>query len=242
MDEHSLQSPFLFEVYQKALKPSLRKKVIHQGVEVLRRQLIRDKRSIQVNNFGSGSSLPTYLSKQIKSIARSGISDRKQSEIFVNLIETHNCKNLLELGTSLGLNTIYMSLAEGVEQLVTIDGNEELMQLAQDHFTEFNCTNIKPVVSDIDQYLDQTTQPFDFIYIDANHTYEATIRYFKKSMKMITSKGIIVVDDINWSPNMSSAWLTIITEYANNLYVENAKLGIVFAGKESEKSHYILRF
>ena len=242
MDEHSLQSPFLFDFYQKALNPSLRKKVTIQSVEALRKKLCRDPRSISMNNFGSGSSLPEGYSKKIRSIAQSGISGQKQSEILVNIIETKKNIRVLELGTSLGLNTISLSHADGVGEVITIEGNTELAEIAEENFKEAGSTNIRLIVSDIDLYLDQTNQIFDFIYVDANHTYMATRRYFSCALELISDDGIIVLDDINWSSSMRNAWDELIIEHSDHLFIENDKLGIVFVNVQNENNHYFLKF
>lgn len=242
MDEHSLQSPFLFQIYQKALNPSLRKKQSDECVESLRKGLSKDERSIVMNNFGSGSKLLVKNSKKISSIAKSGISERKQSEILVNLIEAQKSQYILELGTSLGLNAIYMSFADGVQKITTVEGNQELAEIARDNFKNAETANIELVLSDIDLFLTGTNDLYNFVYIDANHTYEAVRRYFSRALALISDHGIIVVDDINWSQGMRIAWQSLIKDYPDHLYIENDKMGIVFVKVKVEQNHYFLRF
>ncbi|MDW3210526.1 MAG: class I SAM-dependent methyltransferase [Reichenbachiella sp.] len=242
MDEHSLQSPYLFNLYQQALNPARRGRLNSAEVEALRRRLHHDERKIELNAFGSGSSMSSPRSKRIKNIARLGITSKSQSEILVNLLEYQGSKVVLELGTSLGVNTIYLSRAKGVEHVVTVDGNTDLCEIARSHFSELKLRNIEQVNSDIDTFLQELDGTFDFIYIDANHTYEATRCFFSKSLHHLSDSGIIILDDINWSPEMSKAWTEIQDEYPDHLYIENDKIGIVFANVESVKRHYILRF
>lgn len=242
MDEHSLQSPYLFNLYQQALNPTRRERISSTEVESLRRRLLRDERKIELNTFGSGSSLSSSQSKRIENIARMGISSRSQSEILVNLLKYQGSKVVLELGTSLGVNTIYLSQAKGVERVVTVDGNTDLSEIARGHFSELKLQSIEQINLDIDTFLIQLEETFDFIYVDANHTYDATRRYFSKALGHLSDSGIIILDDINWSSEMSKAWAEIQDEYPDHLYVENDKIGIVFANVESVKRHYILRF
>ncbi|MBK6643902.1 MAG: class I SAM-dependent methyltransferase [Bacteroidetes bacterium] len=53
------------------------------------------------------------------------------------------------------------------------------------------------------------TVPADFIFIDGNHTYEATMRYFNWILPKVRAKTMIIFDDINWSAGMQQAWLEI---------------------------------
>lgn len=135
-----------------------------------------------------------------------------------------------------------MSEARCTKRIVTVDGNSDLCTIAKEHFSALELKNIELINSDIDSYLNEINQTFDFVYIDANHTYEATKRYFSMTLGHLSHSGIIVIDDINWSPGMSKAWLEIQHDYPDYLYVENDKIGIVFVNVESVKGHYILSF
>lgn len=242
MDDHSLQSPFVFDIYREALFPSRRKKIIDASIEKLRKKLLFETRSIGANTKGSGSSISKNNAMKLNKIARSGISSRRQSEILVNLAETLGCKTVLELGTSLGLNAMYLAKSKEISQVVTVEGNDRLALEANKHFEEAQIANIKVVASDIDDFWDMNTRKFDMVYIDANHTFEATVRYFEKSLSILSGQGVIVIDDINWSPDMSKAWTFIVSNFENNITIENSKIGIVFVHKLPKTAHYILRF
>lgn len=242
MDEHGLQSPFVFQVYKEALHPSKRTKRKDVAIESLRAKLTKDNTTITSSSFGSGSSMAAAKSKQVKTIAQSGISELNQSEVIANLISFVNASHVLELGTSLGINTLYMSRVPDVARVVSIEANPELAALAESHLKKLACANAEIKVIDVDVFFDANSQTFDLIYMDANHTYEATLRYFDQAMKVLSAHGVIVIDDINWSPGMSKAWTQIITRYPAHLYLENHKLGIVFANRALERNHYILRF
>lgn len=241
LDEHSLQSPFVYDLYCHSLRRSTRRKRCNPDVELLRKQLILESSTIQVSTMGAGSSMPATQARRVSQIAASGISSTDQSEILVNLIEQFDCQSILELGTSLGLNAINLSRAIGVDRVVTIEGNRELANKATAHFDQLDINNISLKVNDIDDYFDSNQDTFDMIYIDANHTYEATIRYFDKGLKILNNNGIIIIDDINWSREMARAW-THLTSKNTFLTIENDKLGIIFASKSLKKNNYILRF
>ncbi|UXX78542.1 class I SAM-dependent methyltransferase [Reichenbachiella carrageenanivorans] len=242
MDEHGLQSPFVFQVYKEVLNPSKRKKCKDTAIESLRSQLSKDDTVIMSSDFGSGSSMAVAKSKQVKTIAQSGISELKQSEVITNLIAFVNASHVLELGASLGINTLYMSKVSVVEQVISIEANPELAALASDHLKILASSNAEIKVVDVDDFFEANSQTFNLIYIDANHTYEATIRYFNQAVKVLSTHGALVIDDINWSPGMSKAWTQIIAQHPAHLYLENHKFGIVFANRALERNHYILRF
>ena len=47
------------------------------------------------------------------------------------------------------------------------------------------------------------------IYIDGNHIFDSTIRYFNLLGKASGYRCIMVLDDINWSGEMARAWKII---------------------------------
>ena len=49
----------------------------------------------------------------------------------------------------------------------------------------------------------------DIAYLDANHTCEATLRYFRQLLSAAQPHSIYIVDDIHHSPGMEQAWKTI---------------------------------
>ncbi|MEO9967025.1 MAG: class I SAM-dependent methyltransferase [Reichenbachiella sp.] len=241
LDEHSLQSPFLFQLYTQALSPSNLNKITRPTIEELRKSLLAGRHTI-ANTYGSGSSLSTSQRGSIRGIAKFGVSTPKQSEILVNLIEWTKAETVLELGTSLGLNTLYLSEANTTKEVVTVEGNQELALLSRLHFESHGASNIDQINDDIDHFLDNDHRRYDLVYIDANHTLDATIRYFRKCMDLISSEGVIILDDINWSPDMNRAWNSILEDNKTCIFVENYEIGIVFVNRPSEQKHYILRF
>ena len=44
------------------------------------------------------------------------------------------------------------------------------------------------------------------VFIDGNHSEDATIRYFEESIKYSDQKTILIFDDIHWSSGMEKAW------------------------------------
>jgi hypothetical protein len=52
--------------------------------------------------------------------------------------------------------------------------------------------------------LEQDSVP-ELVFIDGDHSYEATMKYFNYFSSRM-KKGFLVFDDINWSAGMRKAW------------------------------------
>ncbi|HXD92674.1 MAG TPA: class I SAM-dependent methyltransferase, partial [Bacteroidia bacterium] len=84
---------------------------------------------------------------------------------------------------------------------------------------------------------------FDLVYIDGNHTYKATIKYFNELLKSADENAVLIFDDIYWTPEMTIAWEEIKAHPAVTLSIDLYKVGLVFFRKENkQKEHFCLKY
>ncbi len=241
MDRHSLQSPFIYELYNKVIRPRGKTTPLPE-IEKTREKFKADDRLISITDFGAGSKVDNSHKRKISDIAIKGISQRKYSEIFLRLITHLGAKNILELGTSLGINTLYLANAPGT-QVTTFEGAESLCKLAIETFESKKKSNIKVIPGNIDLTLPsflEKIQKLDLVYFDANHQYKPTINYFNWCKKYAHEKTCFILDDIHLSKEMDMAWKEIYSHYEVTVSIDLFQVGIVFFNPEMTKQHYIL--
>ena len=73
--------------------------------------------------------------------------------------------------------------------------------------------------------------PF-LLYIDGNHTYEATIKYFELALTKKDENTVIIFDDIYWSAGMTKAWQEIKNKKEVLLSIDTFYFGMVFFRSE----------
>ena len=128
----------------------------------------------------------------------------------------------------------------------TIEGNKSSSEVAQNTLRESKVDNVFFFNGDFDdclsQMMDNIMAPVLF-FIDGNHTYEATMRYFNHvAHKAVLNKTIIVFDDIHWSEGMQRAWLEICADDRVATSVDLLRMGVVFFRSGCPKEHYIVRW
>ncbi|MEL6558603.1 MAG: class I SAM-dependent methyltransferase [Bacteroidota bacterium] len=244
VDKHSLQSPFIYSFFDHFIRN--RSYTENPKIESLKSELKSNHKIIDIEDFGAGSVVNNRLRRSVAYIAKTSTSSTRFSILLHNLIEKYQFTQVLELGSSLGLNTLYMSAAQ-VEnlQIQTIEGSKEIAVIAADNFAELNANNIKLHVGNIDDLLTPIVlemNQIDLAYLDANHTYEATIRYFEKISDKIHENSIVVIDDIHWSPEMKKAWKTLISHPKVTHSADIYDAGILFFKEGLQKKHFILEF
>jgi len=238
---HGVHSPFVYTLCDNVFN-SLQQFYVFEELSELRKDLKEDGSEIEINDMGAGSQKLLGSKRKIKDIALYGISSQKQSELLFKLINFLKCDVIIELGTSLGLNTLYLSFANSKSQIYSLEGSQSLVELSQSLFAKKERTNITSIQGNFDQTLPQLLSKlssFDLLYIDGNHTYEATLRYFKLALEKRTNESVIIFDDIYWSKGMTQAWEEIKQNEQVKLTIDCFYFGMVFFREEQkQKEHF----
>ncbi len=243
-DEYSLHSPFLFEFYTKVVKTQKHNLENFVAIADLRKQLLQDERSIQITDFGAGSKLNVSNTRKIKDIAKNSQKSPKLGQFLQRIIAFYSYKNIVDLGTSLGLTTAYLSLQNFDNQILSFEGCPETAKIAQENFDKLSLKNIEIVVGNIDETLPEKLKEIsslDFVFFDANHRYEPTVRYFEKCLTKAHEGSCFVFDDIYWSDEMKQAWQYIKNHSSVTVSLDFFWLGIIFFHKKQVKQDFVLK-
>jgi len=240
---HSIHSPFLFELYTKVYR-DFSLNADFERVEKLRSALKSDTRLIRVEDMGAGSRLNDTSERTVADIARKSLKSPFWCRFFYRLIRHYGYKNILELGTSLGITTSYLSLAAPDGKVWTMEGCENTLKVARENFDQLHLQNILPVNGNIDLCLEDVLEksgPLDFVLFDANHRYQPTLDYFGQCYARAGENSVFVFDDIYWSAEMKKAWQEICADPRVSLSADFFHIGLIFFRKGVEKQHFVLK-
>lgn len=243
VDAHSLHSPFLFDFYSNVI--AAKETIDDQSFLQLRSQLLKNQQKITINELGAGSRVTKNDERKISEIARHSSTPPKFSRFLHRLIRYYQFENVWELGTSLGINTLYLANAHKIVHIKTFEGAEEITKLASQNFEAAHARNIQLIKGNIDETLPrelEKTQSIDLVYLDANHRFEPTIRYVRQLLPKLHENSILVLDDIHWSKEMNEAWKKVQAMPEVTLTLDLYEAGLVFFKKNLEKREVILRF
>ena len=241
VDQHSLHSPFVFQFFTEVIRSPYHK---NSSIESIRKALRKSKADIKVKDFGAGSRVSNNNIKSIGSIAKHASTPSKFSRLLSKAIDHFGYTEILELGTSLGINTLYLSQTKEVN-ITTFEGDPIIAGLATSHFEKLGRENIEVIIGNIDQTLPDVlkrSKQIDLVYIDANHRYEPTLRYFESLLPLLHERSLVVIDDIHWSKEMNEAWGVIKDRTEVSLSIDLFEAGLLFFDPNIEKSDYILKF
>ena len=148
-----------------------------------------------------------------------------------NVIQLSKSKSILEIGMFTGYSAL------GMAEVLSKDGKIHTCELcpihintAQKFFNKFKYNNLitiheGPAIDTLNTF---PVRSFDLVFIDADKT--NYIHYYKKSMTLLKSKGIIILDNMLWSGdvlNPTSKESEILNELNNIINEDERNINVL---------------
>ena len=235
-----VHSPFLFKLVTDVIEERAPYYKYIQ-IEKARQILLRNNKEVFVENFGTGKS----GHKKISTIVRRSSKSKGYAQVLFRLVNYYKARDILELGTSFGVTTMYLAAPDSKAKVVTIEGCKEIAEYAKLGFKRAGFENIRVETGDIDVCLPKVLSGFeklDFVFFDANHRKEATLNYFNQCLQKSHAKSVFVIDDIYWSKEMTQAWEAIKQRPEVRITIDMFSYGIVLLDPDLQKEDYTLFF
>ncbi|HEX2922026.1 MAG TPA: class I SAM-dependent methyltransferase [Bacteroidales bacterium] len=240
---HGIHSPFIFQVVSELFRNKIDSDIVCI-IENARKKLLSDKRTIKVNDLGAGQFRKKKLRKVSDIVKNSAIS-QKYGILLSNFASSFGENGVVELGTSLGISTMYLALSNKKSQVYSIEGCPLCASIAANSFMQANITNIELITGSFDdsvsKILERGVKP-GLVFIDGDHRKESVERYFNIFLKSADNETVFIFDDIHDSAEMNDAWHTIINNEHVTATIDLHRMGIVFLKKGITKKSYIVRF
>ena len=120
-NQHGVHSPFVYNLvtqcfYDKSSYPE------YKTLKAYRTALLKNKARITVTDLGAGSVITKDNNRQISEIAKSASTTPKRAKLLFRITKYLECQHILELGTSLGIATTAMRLANPKAAITSIEG------------------------------------------------------------------------------------------------------------------------
>ncbi|MEO7312355.1 MAG: class I SAM-dependent methyltransferase [Chitinophagaceae bacterium] len=242
---HGTHSPFVYEFIVQVLNDS-RQFYCYKTIEGLRHRLMTDSTVLHVEDYGAGSVVSKTKNRAVKEIANTALKPAKFGQLMFRIANYYNSKNIVELGTSLGITTAYLASAAGDARVTTMEGAPAIAALALRNFNELALKNIGLVQGNFDETLAPALKSFsivDLAFVDGNHRREPTLHYFEQLLQYSHEYTILIFDDVHWSSEMEAAWETIKADSRVRLTIDLFFIGLVFFRKDfKEKQDFVVRF
>ncbi|WP_162415455.1 O-methyltransferase [Cyclobacterium roseum] len=239
-DEHSLHSPFYFNCYRELISYLKINKGGISSLEKKRILFLEQNTKIVSEDYGAGSRWESGSGRTVSTIMKRVTTPLKFSLVYQFLCKQTPANIVLDLGTSLGINTAYLSKSvKG--KLYSFEGDPAQMELAKKHLDSH--FNVQLVSGNLDETLSEVVQGLqgiDFVLMDANHRYAPTIAYFDLISPKLHGSSIVVLADIHWSLEMKRAWNHLKRSPRVTCSMDFFDCGVLFFRPEPVRSHLVM--
>jgi len=242
---HGVHSPFVFDFVTKVLNDKANYED-YSNVENLRKRSLRDQTILSIEDHGAGSSSSGAKERSVSSVSKHAVKSKKYAQLLYRIAKYYQPGSIIELGTSLGITTTYLSLANPGGNVFTLEGSGEIANVARQNFKTLALQNTRLIEGNFDYTLPSVLYQLTSVglaFIDGNHRRDATENYFHWLLEKANSNSIFIFDDIHWSKEMEQAWEHIKEHSAVRCSIDLFFIGIVFFRQEfKEKQHFTIRF
>ena len=242
-NRHGIHSPFVYRLVDKVIYDFEAKKV-YIDVENLRKQLLIDNRIITITDLGAGSHINNNRQKRVNDIARNALKPPRLAQLLYRLVADLKPNNIIELGTCLGITTLYLQKAAPDAKVYTLEGCPETAGIAKEAFKKGNINNVNLITGNFDDTLRDVIDnldTLDFVFVDGNHQKEATLKYFEWCLPKVNENNLLIFDDIYWSEGMKAAWSEIKAHPKVTITIDLFWIGLVFFKGGRVKEDFLIR-
>lgn len=237
-----LHPPWIFSLYQKAFRERINREDWAQ-FEAHRRTLLRSQRELRFKDPSSGLEQDRTIGQQA---ARTLLSEGGAR--FLSILADHtSCCAVLELGSSLGISTLY--LAKKNRPVVTIEGAEPIAKEARATFQQFPDLDITLLQGRFDEKLPRAIEILNelpgqkpiLVWLDGHHQEQATNQYIEVIVNQFGARAILVLDDIRWSSGMFDAWQKQVGNPHWKMKIDLHRMGVLIAAPNLSPGNFLLR-
>lgn len=173
----------------------------------------------------------------------SGISDisARKNQLLFRICARYKLKNVMEVGTSPGISTLYLTTTDQALKCTRLEINKELskkvrMLLNKEGRINFDQFPVESLAKPDDVLQHAGVQ--DLIFISAIAPTNQLIYYFDSCVNFCNPNSIIVIDNPYESEEATVAWKTIQKRTHVYATIDLYHLGIVFFNPAYAHTHY----
>ena len=225
---HGTHSPFVYKLADEVIYDFSSKKV-YEEIEALRKKLLNDDKTA------------IWIGKQ----AKSNLKSPRLLQLVFRLVNYHQPKQIIEIGTGVGLTTIYLAKACPYAQVLTLTGTTEVPPLTEQGLATNGLNNVTMVTGELGKTFKtivEKTDALDLVYVGGKNTKDFSLSIFNLCLTKANEHTILIFDQIYWNKEMQNAWQNIKNHPQVAITVDLFWFGLVYFRKGQAKEHFKLKF
>ena len=241
---YDVHSPFLSDLLAATWLDD-RSYYAFTAVEQVRYFWARQQGPVTLTELGAGSRSSSRRQTTTRHLARHVAISPATGRFLFRLAHFLQPQVIVELGTNLGLSTLYLHLSDRRRPLYTIEGNRTLVELARQSWRIGEARpTLRPYFGTFAEILPEILEQvpeIGLLFLDGDHRAAATLDYFERALPKLGNDSVVVVGDIHWSAGMESAWEQLKAHQRVRASLDLYNLGLLFFRREfTHPEHHTL--
>jgi hypothetical protein len=166
-------------------------------------------------------------------------------ELLFRLANDARPHSILEIGTSVGVSSIYLSCCRKKARLITLDEKSEVNSLATSLFERY-CDKIDYRTGDVLSLVPEALSDLgtlDFLLLNPGYYPLITLqKLFELCASASNPSSVFVIQGIYSSPAMKKWWEELVADERLGITFDLYDIGIIYFDKKKIKQHYIVNF
>ena len=236
-----IHSPFVYDFYTSVIKP---RPPADSPIENLRKRVEASGEMLDVTDLGAGPRKGLSSRRPLRKIMKQTAIRKKYGNLLARLVGFIEPSLIIELGTGLGISTMYMAEAAGNARIISLEGSKEIAGKARGYFQAAGNRQIEVMTGRFSELvpglLTRIRHPL-LVFIDGDHDESRVLDIISRFMPVVKEDSVIVLHDIHLSRGMNNAWRDIVTMPRVVVSIELFGMGILFFRAGMYKQQYIMR-
>ena len=208
----------------------------------MHRQLRNDNSLVQIKEYQNNK-------EEVLSIAyleNKAVVKRKYGELLYRLAKYFNAKNIVEIGTSIGISSAYISASNPDARIISLDNLSALTDLVIQNHALLKIRNVELKQGEFSGILNSSFQQLgflDIIFFNRCFHESETLQHFYQCLNYITENSIFIFNNIYQDREANEMWIKIQQHPQISLTIDVFQFGICFFRKgKLAKENFVLRY
>ena len=233
---HGIHSPYVFHLQRNCLIATSDQGDV-DDCSRFRESVLADGTLLDVLHQGVASTTLSNGRIPASVVAKTMGASLNRMLLLRRLSKYLQAQSILELGGNLGLGTYGLLGTKPDVQIISVEGNASFAAYAQERLD----SRVKVISKRFDAFLNDDQNKYDLIYLDGHHDGQATLDYVQQLLPRLTDHGVIVLDDIHWSRDMTAGWNAIRTLPGYEVSIDCYELGMIARNPGQAREHFAIR-
>ena len=232
---HGVHSPFAYNFIVNIIEEEL-PYYAFEDIEKRRSELLNNKDVVEFKSLKGA-----LKKKTVAEITSKETQSGKYGALLFRLVNFLQCENVLQVGASTGIMTLYMASSRKNMHCIVLEDREILEPVIQKQCDALNLTHVKVERGEYLTIIENVLKKqdyFDLIFLNTARNSELTQQILNKHIRT----RFLVIDGIRRNKKTKALWKNVMDNPHARITIDLYYLGIAVFEEKFYKKHYKVHF